>query len=341
MREKYELNKEVFSKGNKRKLLCVNAPTDNPRPYTNYEALLDPQKCIDNYINAFKNTIEVGSDMIPFVESNFLEVLIPSIFGAETHVSPGDLIDVKPIFTDIYETEKIGEIDIFSGEMENAIKHLTYIKENAPEYLYVNPTRQLSPLDCAIVLFGGEFYTELYAEPELALAFMDKITDVTIKVIKEFKKVINQPLDEMITPRGYLFNGIRLTGDAVVNLSPAMIEEIMCPMYKKFEKEFGSVMLHYCTTPAPSTHVLPALINGGGVSWVDNWQGYKTLLKEEDYLNTKMGICTDISSDFVLGEEIKDDKFFTIERSLVASSGCTSVEHGKKVFGKWNELLNY
>ena len=337
--KKAELHRSVFEKKQNKKLLCVDVEAKAALPHTFFEVLKEPKKAIENAEVAYEKTKMVESDKILFVESNFLEVLVPSIFGAKIHEAPGGFIDVRPIFNDIYETEDVNITDIFSGEMENAIKHLTYLKENAPEYFYLSPTRQLSPLDCAIVLCGGEFYTELYAEPELATAFMEKICDVTIKVSKEFKKLINQPIDECITPRGYLFGGIRLTGDSVVNLSPNMIQKIMCPLYKRFEEEFSSVMLHYCCMPAPSAHVAPALAEGGGITWVDNWQGYKTILKEEDYLRTDIGICTDIDKNLILSGDILKDEFFTIDRPLVSSTRCATVEEGKAVYEKWQEYF--
>jgi hypothetical protein len=337
--DKKEIQKKVFAKQISKKLLGTGV-VSQPHLYTLVEAMKDPQKQIENSIIQFQNTKEAQSDVVPYIESNFLEVLVPSLFGAKPHFVNGVSVDVKPIFRDIYETKNIGEIDIFGGEMENAIKHLEFIKKNAPDDFYVSPTRQLSPLDCAVVLFGGEFYTELYAEPEIAIAFMNKIADVTIKVIKELKAVIGQPLDECITPRGFVFNGFRLTGDSVVNLSPTMIEDIMCPIYKRFEQEFGSVMLHYCCTPAPSTHVAAALVKGGGVSWVDNWQGYKTLLKEEDYLKNNIGVCTDIDKNIILTGEIANIPFYNTDRPLVANTACTTVEEAKKVYEIWQETMN-
>lgn len=337
---KAKLYKDVFNRKTSYVPLTIKVTADS-RPYTNFEAMREPQKAIENAESTFKYARQVGSDVIPFIESNFMEVLIPSIFGAKVHEAPGGFIDVKPCFESIYETEKITEADVYSGEMENAIRHLEYLRDNAPSYLYKSPSRPMSPLDYAVVLCGGEFYTELYAEPELAVSFMEKIADATIKTIKIFESIINQPSDECMTPRGMIFPGIRLTGDAVVNLSPAMIEDIMCPMYKKFQAEFGQVMLHYCCAPAPSAHVIGALARGGGVQCVDNWQGYKTLVKEEEELQTEIGICTDVDKDLILSGEIKTIPFFNgVQRPLTVSTKCDTVDEGRRIYEKWLEIYN-
>lgn len=317
--------------------LLVSVIQPNPKPYTAFDAMRNPEYAIENSNNNFEFTKQIDSDIVPHIESNFMECLVPSIFGSETHCSPGGLIDVKPKFKDIYETEKINITDIFTGEMENAIKHLQYLKANAPEYLYLNPTRPMSPLDYAVVLCGGEFYTDLLAEPELALNFMEKIADVTIKTIKYFKQIIEQPLNECATVRGLIYPGIRLTGDAVVNLSPTMIKELMCPIYKKFEEEFDKVMLHYCCLPAPSNHVIDALAIGGSINCVDNWQGYKTLIGKNE-LQTDVSICTDVKSDEITSGEIWNNPFFTLnDRPLIVSTRVNTVDEGKQVYEIWRD----
>lgn len=334
-----QMHKDVFRRKTHYIPLAVNVLTGS-LPYTGYEALRDPQKAIANAEAQHGETRKVRSDILPWMESNFMECLVPSIFGAQTYESPGGLIDVKPIFGDIYETEKVEITDIFRGEMENAVRHLEYMRDHAPDWLYLNPTRPMSPLDYAVVMRGGEFYLDLAMEPELSMRFMEKITDVTIHTIKCFKEILGQPMDECVTVRGYCYPGIRLTGDAIVNLSPAMIEEMMCPLYKRFEEEFGAVMLHYCCLPAPSGHVIGGLAAGGGINCVDNWQGYQTLFnKESNVLQTDIGICTDVTKEQILSGSLVHDPFFTLEgRPLVCSTAVDTVEEGKRVYEKWQEL---
>lgn len=338
-----ELHYKVLKGETSYKPLMVNVKPAAAVPgYTMYDNMLNPQNALEQRIASIGESVKVKSDIVPFVESNFMEVLIPSIFGAQMHIAPGGSVDIKPCFSDIYATEKIHIDDIFKGEMKNAVRHLEYLKSNAPDYLYVNPTRAMSPLDYAVVMCGGQFYSDLLIEPELSLNFMDIIADVTIKTVKHFKEIINQPLDECVSVRGLYFPGIRLTGDAIVNLSPDMIKNIMCPIYKKFEKEFGSVMLHYCCTPAPSTHVAPALAEGGGISAVDNWQGYRTLLDDKNYFQEKLTVCTDVECNDILDGNIFNDEFFMFEkRPLIVSTYVDSVEKGKKVYDTWRENIHF
>jgi len=181
---------------------------------------------------------------------------------------------------------------------------------------------------------------DLLLEPELAENFMKKISEVTIRVLKELKKVCNQPLNECVTPRGLLFPGIRLTGDAVVNVSGSMIEDTICKQYKDFENEFENVMLHYCCTPAPSTHVIGALVKGGGVICADNWQGYRTMVGDNTFIKG-IGICTDVQKEDILSGRIFEDEFFTFrERPLTVSVNVDTVDEGKRICELWNEKMN-
>jgi hypothetical protein len=112
----------------------------------------------------------------------------------------------------------------------------------------------------------------------------------------------------------------------------------MCPLYKKFEREFGSVMLHYCCLPAPSRHVAPALAEGGGITAIDNWQGDRTMFDEKDCFQDTLAVCTDVGKDDIISKEVFKDKFIMFnERPLIVSTYVESVDEGKKVYEIWRE----
>lgn len=306
----------------------------------------DPELVVKDAIETQAPKLEYESDFVPFVESNFLECLVPSLFGATAYESAGGFIDVKPVFSDAEELEKLKVPDLMGGMMPMALEHLRYVKDHAPEWLAVQTSRMLSPLDAAVVMRGGDFYLDLAAEPEIAVHFLDVLTETTIRVIKLMKDVIGQPYHEGITIRGLHFPGLRITNDAIVNLSPAMIQEMYFPCLKKFKAEFGYLMLHYCCKPAPSGHVLPALAQGNYVTAVDNWQGFQTFFqKEEDMLQEKIAICTDLPFETLMNFEdyAKETPFFSQVhrkggRGLTISTCAPSVEEAKRLWKKWQKL---
>ncbi len=209
-------------------------------------------------------------------------------------------------------------------------------------------SRFASPLDYAVMMRGGDFYMDLILEPRLAAQFMEIIADVTISTIKIFKKELSEPLCKQTTIRGFHFPGIRLTGDAVVNLSPDLIRKFMFPIYDKFARELGEVMLHYCTSPAPSGHVIPVLIESGSVRCVDNWHGYRSFFgpDKKGYLQTKISFCTDLEPASITPPQkllFGDDEFFTSVprkggRGIAATVTVSDIEEGRELYSRWLEV---
>lgn len=324
--------------------VCAEKLTD----FGVWDCMRNPEKLVKQFILGNRDTLKLNSDWIPVIESNFLELLIPSLYGAKSYESPGGLIDIRTCFDDITDTERIGEVDLNGGEMENALKHLRYLMANRIEGVEVLMSRFMSPMDYAVTMRGGDFYLDLMLEPELCEAFLNHLADTTIKVMKLFKKELNESMDSQITLRGFSFPGIRITGDSIVNLSPELIRKFTFPIFKKFADEFGQVMLHYCTTPAPTGHVLPVLAECPYVKCVDNWQGYRTFFgpKETFMHQDKISICTDLNTE----ELIDLDKFFDEQpfyskvprkngRGILATVYVQSLEEGQRLYYNWRNYF--
>lgn len=312
---------------------------------TNYDVMMNPAKVLEKFMDMNANSIKVESDWIPVLESNFLESLIPSLFGAEIYRSTGGWIDIKAFIHNISDTKKMEVKDIYGGQMEHALKHIEYLLNHRIEDVEVLMSRFASPLDYAVMMRGGDFYLDLLLEPELSKQFMINIMEVTIKVINIFKGKLKEKANEQITLRGLHFPGIRLTGDAVVNLSPDMIREYMFPIYEGFAEKFESVMLHYCCLPAPSGHVLPTLVDCSAIRCVDNWQGYSTFFNKDGagMDQEKICICTDLSAESVLNvDKIMTERSFFSKvkrkegRGLTVAVYAASIDEGRKLYDTWH-----
>ncbi len=319
-----------------------------PQKVTNYEALMDARKALEEQVYQYERMKDMQSDFIIALESNFLECLLPSLFGAELFVSPGGFLDCKAIFSDVEQLRDIKMPDLNGGFMPHAIKHLTYLRDNVPDWMIAQISRMISPLDTAIVLRGGDFFLDLIDEPEIVANFLDIITDTTIAVVKILKDIINEPYNEQITVRGAYYPGLRLTNDSIVNFSPEMIEEFYFPCLKKMHAEFGKLMLHYCCTPAPSGHVIEALLRCDYVDAIDNWQGYETFFRNDEIVvQDKISICTDLPYEAVdnFDEYIKDKPFFKDVmrkngRALTITTKVKTVQEGNALYQKWQKNFN-
>ena len=312
---------------------------------TLWENMHNPKMYIDTCVYNNSQNIKLKTDRELVLESNFLESLIPSMFGAELYQSPGGYIDVKPIISDISEAE---ELIIQDGQFDMALEHLKYLKRNTPDFMKVSITRFMSPLDYAIVMRGGDFYMDLLIEPEKSLAFLNRIVDLTIKTLKRFKEEINEDYREQITSaRGLYVQGTRLTGDAIVNLSPSLIKNVLSPLFERFKNELGGVMLHYCCTPAPAGHVLPTLAECNSISCVDNWQGYQSYFneKQDGLLQDKVSMCFDLDIEEVENVEklMENPLFRDVKRKggrgIVVMAHSDDIERSKKVYENWKNYF--
>ena len=312
---------------------------------SNWESMHDPQRHIDTYLHNNEQNIKLPTDRELLVESNFLESLIPSMFGAVMYESAGGLIDVKPIIGDIEEAEGLTVSD---GQLNMALEHLRYLKKHTPENIKVAITRFMSPLDYAVIMRGGDFYLDLLVEPEKSVAFLNNIADVTIKTLKYFKNELQEDYREQVTQaRGIYFRGVRLTGDAIVNLSPDLIKTVLHPLYERFKEELGGVMLHYCCLPAPAGHVLPTLAQCGSVRCVDNWQGYETYFNKDQVgvLQDKVSMCFDLSIEEVENVEklMEQPLFRDVKRKggrgLVVMTTTDDLERSKKAYENWKNYF--
>ncbi|MBR2461107.1 MAG: hypothetical protein IKB34_07765, partial [Clostridia bacterium] len=69
--------------------LAISIPPRERVGITPWEAMHNPQAHINAFLKNNEFNLQFQSDRIVAIESNFLENLIPSMFGAETYASPG------------------------------------------------------------------------------------------------------------------------------------------------------------------------------------------------------------------------------------------------------------
>ena len=312
---------------------------------SNWDAMKNPGLYLDTFLKNNEENMKLPTDRVIAIESNFLESLVPSMFGADIYCAPGGIIDIKP-FAD--SLEEFLEIEVTDGQLEEAKEHLLYLKRNIPENVHLVMSRFMSPLDYCVVMRGGEFYMDLLCEPELAMEAMNKVADVSLKTIKCFKDVMGEEYDKQVTAAtGFWFHGTRLTGDSIVNVSPDVIKTMLCPVFDKFKEELGGVMLHYCCTPAPSGHVLPTLARTDSVRCVDNWQGYKTYFNEngDGMLQDKVSMFADFPFEEVSDIEnfMKLDIFSKVKRKggrgFVVRTDAENIEEAAKLYDRWREYF--
>jgi hypothetical protein len=326
--------------------LIISTGVKDPMRMTALESMQCPERTMENALHNRAPDLAFPTDREIVVESNYLENLIPSMFGAETHISPGGLVAVRPCFDELPEAE---ELLVGRGLLDEAAAHLLRMKDVCPEEVKLAITRFMSPLDYAVVMRGGDFYMDLLLEPEKSARFLNRIADVTLETLKFMKGLLGEDFHEQISSvRGLYVHGTRLTGDAIVNLSPNTIEEIMIPIFRRMRDALSGLMLHYCCTPAPSGHVLPTLAKYPGVvDAVDNWQGVDTFFNEkgDGIEQDTVAMCFDIPYDEASDvEKLMEKPIFKAAprkggRGLFAGVASPDLEASKRLYDKWQSYF--
>ena len=344
--DKAQMHFDVFDGKTDYIPLVINIEPKEKVNITPWEAMQDPQRQIDAFVKNNEYNLMLPTDRVVSIESNFLECLIPSMFGAKPFASPGGWVDVAPVIDDLEDFE---DVEITDGLLEQAEEHLRYLKNNVPENVHVANTRFMAPLDCGVVIRGSDFYLDLLCDPDLAMSFMNKVARISIDAMKRLKKVIGEPDDrQMNATTGYWIRGTRLTGDSIVNVSPDVIKNMLVPSMQVFKEELGGIILHYCCKPAPSGHVLPALCECGDiVRAVDNWQGYRTFFNEngDGMLQDKIGMCADFPISEVENVEkfMEQDIFSKVPRKggrgFLVRTRAKTLDQAKALYDNWQNYF--
>jgi len=311
-----------------------------------WQALHDVQVCLEMGLKSIELCRQVDSDWLPFMRMAYQDVLVQSLFGAEIHDNAGMMPDTLPFLDDIEEVKDLPMPEITSGLTEKALEDYRYLRENLPEEVEVIPIFVMDPFGIAVTLRGSDFYADLIAEPELSNRLLQIITDVVIDLIAYFKRRAGQGDREYVTNRGLYLPGFRVSSDYMIHLSPTMIKEFMFPLFERIAVTFGPVLIHYCTEPQDTSHVLPTLLECDALLGVDTWQGYDSLVGfDKRYrLQEKLVICTDISppaSKAEIRSLLQSDIFRLAtegKRGLLVSTEVPDVDSGNRLYEMWREV---
>jgi len=328
--------------------LTIKVEDSDTKQFSAWDIVMNHELALEVGLDELKLYKQVNSDWVPNIDitNSYQDILVPSMFGAKLFNAKDFYPMPVPCINDIKQIRdySLENINIYTPLMEQAIKHFDFLRLRVSEDIEVLAPTVTSPLDYAINMRGGDFYIDMLIQSEISQNFLMLLTELIIKEIKIFKEIAGEPNDSYITKRGLHFPGIRIACDSIVNLSPTMIQEFIFPVFKRLSQEFKRVLVHFCTSPAPSTHVLPTLMKCPYVTGVDNWQGYRTFFDDGgiDLLQEKLSICTDIPQD-KLDEELKAPFFTQAKRrggrGLFVSTSVSSINEGKELYHKWQELF--
>ncbi|MBR4234838.1 MAG: hypothetical protein IKR85_02100 [Clostridia bacterium] len=99
------------------------------------------------------------------------------------------------------------------------------------------------PMDNIELLYGSEYFYDLYDEPELIHALLAKMTEFISFIMDEWLKVV--PGGTASYFRHIEKGALVIRDDSAMNLSPDMFDEFIAPYDGKLLKKYGGIV-HFC-----------------------------------------------------------------------------------------------
>ena len=323
-------------------LPCPNAPTLEDYWHDLPAAVLKAAEL-------FKPRLQIGSDWIPTIAAGMYHCIsVPSLFGAEVVKLDGSDPLIHPCFKTIDEALEAGTPPVKGEIIDRMIKDVRAAHKSITQqgYKFCFPATA-SPFDLAQLMLGEEFLLSLVLRPDKAQTFLVNLSKLAIEIINIVKAEMNEPKNEYNAGKGYFFPGFRLPSDAIVNYSPSILRNVLPGILKIFGQEYENLCVHYCTEPAPSQHILPALLESEYVIAVDNHHGPDVFIGENTPapFQDKITIAstTDLTTPEKMDQLLAKEALRKVKRKggrgFIVFTEAESVDHGKKLYQQWHRRM--
>ncbi|MFP4354281.1 MAG: hypothetical protein ACLFUJ_04085 [Phycisphaerae bacterium] len=306
----------------------------------------DTAAAVAGTIRAYEPRRQIESDWLPSVNIGVFQcIAIPSCFGARVAEIKGSEPICHPHFADIQQAVDAGVPELESPVIDDLFETLDQATGALEDGWYLSFPASASPWDLAQVLLGEEFLIAAMLEPEATRQFLDNLTTCFIELTRRVKQRMGQGDREYVSNRGVYAPGYRLPSDAIVNFSPDLLRTYLPGVIDRIAETFGPVIMHFCTKPAPSGHVLPVLTEIENVMAVDNWQGPDVFIGPDApaRMQQKVSIIGDVRIetaehiDELLSWPAVTDVPRNGGRGIIFNAWCPDVQHGREIYAMWQE----
>ncbi len=309
----------------------------------------DTRAAVAQAVGALAPRVEIDSDWIPSVSIGLFQcIAIPSLLGAPLKEIAGSEPICEPCFSSLDEAIDAGTPAVEGPVIDELLTVARDACDTLPEGWRLSMPASASPWDLATLLLGEEFLVGMITEPDKARQLLVNLTDMFIELTQLTLRCIGQEHAAYITNRGIAAPGFRLPSDAMVNFSPDMLRQFLPPVLDRIGPALGPAIIHFCTTPAPSGHVLPVLTELDHVLAVDNWQKPFVFIGDDAPARLQENVA--IIGDLDLSDTDKIDEFFRWEpvtdvprkggRGMIINAWAPDVDEGRRLYAYWRSCQN-
>lgn len=223
------------------------------------DALEDMELMLLRELAAESAKLGGGSGELMNIRCNFGTGCLSSLFGAEIFYMDRELNTLPTTIPLADGTEGIrkllseGAPEFDRGFTPNVFGVAAYYREKLKDYpkiceyvrLY-HPDLQ-GPIDVAELLWGSAMFIEFYDNPQMVKDFLALITETYSRYMRRWDDLFPPLNDRLRSHWGLGHRGnIVLRNDSVMNLSPEIYEEFICPHDRKLLEMFGGGLVHFC-----------------------------------------------------------------------------------------------
>ena len=223
-----------------------------------YDQWLDPAPFFDAQVKILRDTLLVGSDLMPCLAINHLgEAPVTTMFGAEQFMpeeTTGTLQDVGPtplpVYSCVDEMAAATMPPLDAGIMPEVENMIRYYRERLPQWVYLNPPMPAGPFSTAMELRGTDFLFDIFEHPEPCRRLIEMCARLQAQLYFRQCDLTDSARDLYVTNFGMVGTGLRLGEDSMVNLSPDLIREFVLPAIGLVAQSCGGRgHVHFCSLP--------------------------------------------------------------------------------------------
>ena len=212
-------------------------------------------------------------DFVPSLCPSLGVIAIASAFGAEVVWWEKDFPAVKPVINNnpqqVYELKPPAITD---GELGRILDYTRFFISETKGSLPIRLTDIQGPLDNASLIMGHNLLMlAMLSYPEEVHYLMRLVTDCMISFIKAQREIVRQARVEFVPamfqpwlPDG---EGISISNDDWVMISPEMHDQFHIPYLNELSEEFGGIYLHSCGNWFHQLPSLKKIVNLRGIEF--------------------------------------------------------------------------
>ncbi len=226
-------------------------PEDEWPDYGFMEIFEDREKMLLHELRGVYIGAKLQDDRLYGIRSNYGTGIIASMFGCKTAAFEDSLPTASPVSREeLAQILDSGIPKLHAGILGRALEPVAYFRETLQPYPKLSRVvgSQIldtqGPFDNASLIWGSEVFLAFYDDPEKLRQLMQLITETTLAVVREHRRIDGCFLREHGDVWNYL-GGLCLRNDSSINLSGEQYVEFVRPYDMQLLREFGG-WIHFC-----------------------------------------------------------------------------------------------